>query len=306
MGIISKAVQYMKHPMRAYSLISKWGWTRCLPDEIHLKIMYRALIGKNINLDNPKGFNEKLNWLKLHDRNPLYNILVDKLAVKQWVADKIGAQYVSKTYGSWNCVENIDLENLPDQFVLKTNHDSGGVAICRDKSSFDFDAAKRVLRKHLNSNYFWWTREWPYKDVTPMVMAEEYLEDEGFDTGLVDYKVTCFNGNPRLIEVHRGRFGEHTCNYYDQDWNPVTIDWAGIPVSPVEVERPEKLEKMLELSSVLTRGIPQVRCDWYVLGDRLVFGELTLFNGAGLDPIDEKNDLWLGSLIDLSLAYGDQ
>ncbi len=268
--------------------------------------MYRALIGKNINLDNPKGFNEKLNWLKLHDRNPLYNILVDKLAVKQWVADKIGAQYVSETYDSWDRVESISLENLPNQFVLKTNHDSGGVAICRDKSSFDFDAAKRVLRRHLNSNYFWWTREWPYKDVTPMVMAEEYLEDEGFDTGLVDYKVTCFNGNPRLIEVHRGRFGEHTCNYYDQDWNPVTIDWAGIPVSPVEVERPEKLEKMLELSSVLTRGIPQVRCDWYVLGDRLVFGELTLFNGAGLDPIDEKNDLWLGSLIDLSLAYGDQ
>ena len=277
-----------------------------MPDEIHLKIMYRALIGKNINLDNPKGFNEKLNWLKLHDRNPLYNILVDKLAVKQWVADKIGAQYVSETYDSWDRVESISLENLPNQFVLKTNHDSGGVAICRDKSTFDFDAAKRVLRKHLNSNYFWWTREWPYKDVVPLVMAEEYLEDEGLDTGLVDYKVTCFNGNPRLIEVHRGRFGEHTCNYYDQDWNPVSIDWAGIPVSPVEVERPEKLEKMLELSSVLTRGIPQVRCDWYVLGDRLVFGELTLFNGAGLDPIDEKNDLWLGSLIDLSLAYGDQ
>ena len=277
-----------------------------MPDEIHLKIMYRALIGKNINLDNPKGFNEKLNWLKLHDRNPLYNILVDKLAVKQWVADKIGAQYVSETYDSWDRVESISLENLPNQFVLKTNHDSGGVAICRDKSTFDFDAAKRVLRKHLNSNYFWWTREWPYKDVAPLVMAEEYLEDEGLDTGLVDYKVTCFNGNPRLIEVHRGRFGEHTCNYYDQDWNPVSIDWAGIPVSPVEVERPEKLEKMLELSSVLTRGIPQVRCDWYVLGDRLVFGELTLFNGAGLDPIDEKNDLWLGSLIDLSLAYGDQ
>ena len=296
----------MKHPLRAYSLISKWGWTRCLPDEIHLKIMYRALIGKNINLDNPKGFNEKLNWLKLHDRNPLYNILVDKLAVKQWVADKIGAQYVSETYDSWDRVESISLENLPNQFVLKTNHDSGGVAICRDKSTFDFDAAKRVLRKHLNSNYYWWTREWPYKDVVPLVMAEEYLEDEGLDTGLVDYKVTCFNGNPRLIEVHRGRFGEHTCNYYDQDWNPVSIDWAGIPVSPVEVERPEKLEKMLELSSVLARGIPQVRCDWYVLGDRLVFGELTLFNGAGLDPIDEKNDLWLGSLIDLSLAYGDQ
>lgn len=306
MGFIEKSLQYVKHPLRCYSFVSRMGWTRFVSDETHLKIMCRALVGKKANFDDPKGFNEKLNWLKLHDRNPLYNILVDKLAVKQWVADKIGAQYVSKTYSSWDSVENISLENLPEQFVLKTNHDSGGVAICRDKSSFDFDAAKRVLRRHLKSNYFWWTREWPYKDVTPIVMAEEYLEDEGFDTGLVDYKVTCFNGNPRLIEVHRGRFGEHTCNYYDQDWNPVTIDWAGIPVSPVEVERPEKLEKMLELSSVLTRGIPQVRCDWYVLGDRLVFGELTLFNGAGLDPIDEKNDLWLGSLIDLSLAYGDQ
>lgn len=303
---LKKVVQYLKHPLRAYSLISKWGWTRCLSDETHLRIMYRALIGKSINFDNPNGFNEKLNWLKLHDRNPLYNILVDKLAVKQWVADKIGAQYVSKTYDSWDSVEKINLENLPDKFVLKTNHDSGGVAICRDKSSFDFDAAKKLLRKHLKNNYYWWTREWPYKDINPMVMAEEYLEDEGRDTGLVDYKVTCFDGEPRLIEVHRGRFGDHTCNYYDQDWNPVTIDWAGIPVSSVEVERPVKLEKMLELSGVLTKGIPQVRCDWYVLGDRLVFGELTLFNGAGLDPIDEKNDLWLGSLIDLSLAYGDQ
>ena len=303
---INQVTQHLSNPLRVYSFISRIGLTKYVPDELHLRIMYRALIGKKLDLKDPRSFNEKLNWLKLHDRNPLYNILVDKLAVKQWVADKIGAQYVSETYDSWDRVENISLENLPDQFVLKTNHDSGGVVICRDKSTFDFDASKRVLRKHLNSNYFWWTREWPYKDVVPLVMAEEYLEDEGLDTGLVDYKVTCFNGNPRLIEVHRGRFGKHTCNYYDQDWNPVSIDWAGIPVSPVEVERPEKLEKMLELSSVLTRGIPQVRCDWYVLGDRLVFGELTLFNGAGLDPIDEKNDLWLGSLIDLSLAYGDQ
>ena len=303
---INQVTQHLSNPLRVYSFISRIGLTKYVPDELHLRIMYRALIGKKLDLKDPRSFNEKLNWLKLHDRNPLYNILVDKLAVKQWVADKIGAQYVSETYDSWDRVENISLENLPDQFVLKTNHDSGGVVICRDKSTFDFDASKRVLRKHLNSNYFWWTREWPYKDVVPLVMAEEYLEDEGLDTGLVDYKVTCFNGNPRLIEVHRGRFGKHTCNYYDQNWNPVSIDWAGIPVSPVEVERPEKLEKMLELSSVLTRGIPQVRCDWYVLGDRLVFGELTLFNGAGLDPLDEKNDLWLGSLIDLSLAYGDQ
>ena len=305
MSLISKATQYIKHPLRVYSLVSRAGLTRFVPDEQHLRIMYRALIGKRLDLDNPQGFNEKLNWLKLHDRNPLYNTLVDKLAVKKWVADKIGEKYVTETYGYWRDAEDISIYGLPSQFVLKTNHDSGGVAICRDKATFDFDAAKKLLAKHLKRNYFWWTREWPYKDVIPVVMAEEYLEDEGHESGLVDYKVTCFGGKPTLIEVHRGRFGEHTCNYYDADWNPVRIDWAGIPVSPVEVERPENLKEMLELSAELTRGIPQVRCDWYVLGERLIFGELTLFNGAGLDPIDDENDSKLGSLIDLGLAYGD-
>lgn len=305
MSYLGKLQQYIEHPLRVYSLVSRMGLTRFVPDELHLCIMYRALIGKKLNLDNPQGFNEKLNWLKLHDRNPLYNTLVDKLAVKEWVADKIGGEYVTNTYGSWDNVDDISIEELPSQFVLKTNHDSGGVAVCRDKRTFNFSAAKRLLAKHLRHNYFWWTREWPYRDVPPMVMAEEYLEDEGHETGLVDYKVTCFAGKPTLIEVHRGRFGEHTCNYYDSEWNPVRIDWAGIPASPVEVERPSNLEKMLELSATLTQGIPQIRCDWYVLGKRLVFGELTFFNGAGLDPIDEENDKRLGSLIDLKLAYGD-
>ena len=279
MTLVSKASQYISHPLRIYSLASRIGLTRFVPDELHLRIMYRVLIGKKLNLDNPQSFNEKLNWLKLHDRNPLYNTLVDKLAVKEWVADKIGGEYVTDTYGSWGDVDEISIEGLPDRFVLKTNHDSGGIAICRDKGTFDFDAAKKLLAKHLKHNYFWWNREWPYKDVRPMVMAEEFLEDEGRESGLVDYKVTCFAGKPTLIEVHRGRFGRHTCNYYDAGWNPVRIDWAGIPVSPVEIERPSNLEKMLELSSVLAQGIPQVRCDWYVIGEKLVFGELTLFNG---------------------------
>lgn len=305
MSSLYKIEQYIKHPLRTYSLISRFGLTRFVPDELHLRIIYRALVGKKLNLDDPRGFNEKLNWLKLHDRNPLYNTLVDKLAVKDWVADKIGREYVTDTYGSWLHEDDVSIADLPNQFVLKTNHDSGGVAICRDKSTFDFDAAKSLLGKHLKHNYYWWNREWPYKDVRPVIMAEEYLEDEGHESGLVDYKVTCFDGTPTLIEVHRGRFGEHTCNYYDADWNPVRIDWGGIPVSPIEVERPANLNDMLKLSAMLTQGIPQVRCDWYVLGERLVFGELTLFNGAGLDPIDEKNDLWLGSLIDLSLAYGE-
>lgn len=305
MTLISKATQYIVHPLRIYSLVSRMGLTRFVPDELHLRVMYRALIGKKLNLESPQGFNEKLNWLKLHDRNPLYNTLVDKLAVKEWVAGKIGGVYITDTYGYWGGVDEISIAELPDRFVLKTNHDSGGVAICRDKRTFDFDAAKKLLSRHLRHNYFWWTREWPYKDVTPMVMAEEYLEDEGHETGLADYKVTCFAGKPTLIEVHRGRFDKHTCNYYDAEWNPVRIDWAGIPVSPIEVERPSNLERMLELSAILTQGIPQVRCDWYVLGKRLVFGELTLFNGAGLDPIDEENDKRLGSLIDLRLAYGD-
>lgn len=300
---VSKAIEYLGHPLRIYSLVSRLGFTKFIPDELQIKLMYRALIGKRIDLDNPKTFNEKLNWLKLHDRNPLYNTLVDKLAVKEWVAGKIGLEYVSSTYGSWPDPGSIAIDLLPNQFVLKTNHDSGGIAICRDKKSFDFIAAKKKLTKHLKRNYYWWTREWPYKDVRPMIMAEEYLEDEGKETGLLDYKVTCFGGVPTLIEVHRGRFGEHTCNYYDTDWKPVHINWAGIPISSTEVERPFNLEKMLELSAVLSEGIPQIRCDWYLLGERLIFGELTLFNGAGFDPMDDGSDSWLGSLIDLSLAY---
>ena len=138
-----------------------------------------------------------------------------------------------------------------------------------------------------------------------MVMAEEYLEDEGHESAWSITRLPASGASRPLIEVHRGRFGEHTCNYYDAEWNPVRIDWAGIPVSPVEVERPENLKEMLELSAELARGVPQVRCDWYVLGERLIFGELTLFNGAGLDLIDDENDLKLGSLIDLGLAYGD-
>ena len=300
-----KIMEYATHPSRAYSLISKAGLTRFVPDELHIRIMYRALIGSKINLDDPKTFNEKLNWLKLHDRNPLYNTLVDKLAVKPWVAERIGGEHVTATYASWASAEDISIENLPERFVLKTNHDSGGISICRDRASFDLGAARRLMSKHLKHNYFWWTREWPYKDVAPMVMAEEYLEDADGDAGLVDYKVTCFSGKPEFIEVHRGRFGSHTCNYYDTEWNPIRIDWAGIPVAATEAPRPGNLEKMLELSGRLSAGIPQIRCDWYDLGDRLVFGELTLFNGAGFDPIDADNDKRLGELIDLSLAYGD-
>ena len=132
MTLISKATQYIAHPLRVYSLVSRMGLTRFVPDGLHLRIMYRALIGKKLNLDNPQGFNEKLNWLKLHDRNPLYNTLVDKLAVKEWVAGRIGEEYVTATYGSWDKVDDILIDDLPDQFVLKTNHDSGGIAICRD------------------------------------------------------------------------------------------------------------------------------------------------------------------------------
>lgn len=305
-SIASKTVQYIRHPLRLYSLFARLGLVNFVPDELHLKIMYRILIGSKLDFKNPKTFNEKLNWLKLHDRNPLYNILVDKLAVKQWVADRIGAEYVLPTYASWSTTEDIEIDQLPNQFVLKTNHDSGGVVICRDKNTFNLKAARKKLKGHLKRNYFWWTREWPYKDIVPKVMAEEYLEDEGQESGLIDYKVTCFGGIPKLVEVHRGRFGNHTCNYYDERWNPVKIDWAGIPASPEEVPRPVNLKRMLDLSSRLSEGIPQIRCDWYVLGERLVFGELTLFNGAGLDPIDACNDAYLGSLIDLSLAYDNR
>lgn len=258
--------------------------TRFVPDEIHLALMYRARLGRKLDLENPKGFNEKLQWLKLHDRNPLYTTLVDKYRVKQWVADKIGNQYVTETYAHWSRAEDIDISCLPERFVLKTNHDCGGVAICRDRSEFDLEAAKKKLAKHLETNYYWGGREWPYKNVKPLIFAEEYLDPADGMNDLPDYKLYRFNTGHVVTCAMTERFTGlgYTATYFDEDWHRLDMADEGHDTRP-DIPRPAQFDLMKELSAKLAEDMPFVRVDFYVSTSRLLFGEMTFYSASGFE-----------------------
>ena len=273
---------------------------RLLPDSLYLKLLYRLKMGKKLDLKNPKSFNEKLQWLKIHDRKPEYIRMVDKHEVKEYVSEKIGKQYIIPSYGLWERFEDISFENLPNQFVLKCTHDSGGLVICKDKTKFDLVEAKRKIEHSLKTNYYYKGREWPYKKVTPRILAEEFMVDES-GIELKDYKVLCFKGEPKLIELHQGRYlGKHYQDFYDTSWKKQSINQLGESAHPEEAQKPLCLDKMLELSAVLSKNIPHVRVDWYVINDKLYFGELTFFDASGFDAfVRYEDELLLGSWITL-------
>ena len=291
-----------------YPSLTWRGLTRFVPDELHLKLMFREKMGCWPDLKNPKGFNEKLQWLKLHDRNPLYTTLVDKYRVKQWVAERIGGQYVTPTCAVWERAEDIDISGLPERFVLKTNHDCGGIAICRDRATFDLDAAKEKLAKHLKRNYYWGCREWPYKDVRPLVFAEEYLDPSmGADpaAGITDYKIMCFGGEPRCEFTCTGRAGgDLRVDFFDNEWNhlPFTRHYPNADVPP---DAPHDLAGMLSAARELAAGFPFVRVDFYEVAGRRIFGEMTFYPGGGFEEFDPYEwDKRLGSWIELPEPVG--
>ena len=269
---------------------------RFLPDVIFLKLMYRKVMRKKLNLKDPKTFNEKLQWLKLYDRKPEYTTMVDKAAVKNYVADKIGPEYIIPTLGVWDRFDDIDFDSLPDQFVLKCTHDSGGLVICRDKNTLDRAAAKEKIEKSLARNYYLHAREWPYKNVKPRILAESYLEEESGD--LRDYKFFCFNGEPKCALVCAQRYtGDGVrMSFYDPQWNQMSFHWRYPPIE-TEVERPQELEKMLSFAKILSENIPFVRVDFYEVKGQVYFGELTFFPASGTAKFD--SDEIMGTWITL-------
>lgn len=274
-----------------------------LPDIIYLKMRYRYHTGKKLNLKEPRTFNEKLQWLKLYDRKPEYSIYVDKYAVRSFIAETIGEEYLIPLIGVYNCVEDIDWDSLPKKFVLKCTHGSGANIICTDKDKFDIEKAKKKLKKWMNKNWYWYGREWPYKDVVPriIIICEQYLTDSGDvpDDYKVDYKVLCFNGKAKLIEVHIDRYGDHRQDFYDTNWNKTKIS-QDPPKSDLVYSKPDKLEEMIILSEKLAAEMIHVRIDWYIIKDKLYFGEITFFDGSGFVPFEDYNDdLLLGSWIKL-------
>ena len=270
-----------------------------IPDRLFLKYQYHYVFGERLNLKHPKKFNEKLQWLKLYDRNPLYTTLVDKYEVKKWVTERIGGQYVIPTLAVFDNVEQIDLSKLPDRFVLKCTHDSGSVVICKGKRAFDFEAAKLILTQGLKNDFYKKHREWPYKNIKPRILAEEYKEG-GASKELVDYKFYCFNGQPKIVMVASGRFsGGKTFAYFDAGWNRLYITW-GAPNPEQYPEKPKNYDRMLAISRRLSKGIPHVRVDLYNVDGVIYFGELTFFDGSGMQRIDPIEwDYRMGEYIQL-------
>lgn len=265
-----------------------------LPDEAYLKLKYRVRMGKALNLKDPKTFNEKLQWLKLHDRKPEYATMVDKAAAKDYVAGKIGSQYIIPTLGVWDKFEDIDFDALPEKFVLKCTHDSGGLVICRDKAALDREAARQKIEKSLKNNYFYHGREWPYKNVKPRILAEEYVSDEhGY---LVDYKFFCFNGEPDSVMVCVEReTGNPKFYFFDRDWQLVRCNVRGKEApEDFTLRKPEKLDIMFSLAQQLSEGLPYARVDLYNVDGNIYFGELTFFPSSGFDPniLPETDAYW--------------
>lgn len=282
MNIAKSLFRYMYDPDYRFRFnVGKGRTYNKMPDDEYLKRQYRAMIGKELKLENPVTFNEKMQWLKIHDRNPSYTQLVDKIEVKEYISQTLGKEYLIPTLAVWNNADEINYSILPNQFVLKCSHDSHGLIICKDKEQLDkVDVTKR-LSKALKSNYYYKFREWPYKNVQPRVFAEQYMSNNGED--LVDYKIHCFNGIPKVVLVCAGRFSLQglTEDFFDCDWNHLCVKRPTIPNAENPFPKPKQLDKMLEIARILSDDIPFLRVDLYIINQQIYFGELTFYPASG-------------------------
>ena len=270
-----------------FSFLNRKGLLNFLSDKNYLKLMYWVKLDKKLNLNNPKTYNEKLQWLKLYNRNPIYTKLVDKYEVKELVAKEIGDQYIIPTLGVWDKFDEIDFDSLPNKFVLKCTHDSGGIVICKNKETFDFKAAKRKINKSLKTNYFYTGgREWPYKNVKPRIIAEEYMEDT-VDKELRDYKFFCFDGKVKMLFIASNRQGKGDTyfDFYDDELNHLPFT-NGHPNSPQDIKVPNTYDKMKKLAEILSKNMPHVKVDFYNVNGKIYFGEMTFYHWSGIVPFE--------------------
>lgn len=298
---MSKIRTFIENPQYFITSPASKGWLNWVPDSLYLKVLYRVIMGRKLNLRNPREYNEKLQWLKLNDRKPEYSTMVDKYEVRGYIEDLLGDKYLIPCLGIYDSVDDIDIDALPERFVLKCTHDSGSVEICKDKSSFDIEGARHRLSQAMKRNYYATYREWPYKYVKPRIIAEGYLEGDGGD--LKDYKVMCFNGEAKIIEVHENRFVEgkvHTQTFYDREWGIVPLTQVETVTVDRPSERPRQLEEILRLSELIAKNMYHARIDWYIEGDKIYFGEITFFDGSGFESFSTPEmERMLGDMIKL-------
>ena len=272
------------------------------PDELYLRLLFYLKMGKFLNLKNPQTFNEKLQWLKLYNRKPEYTKMVDKYAVKDYVASIIGEEYIIPTLGVYNNVDEIDFDKLPNQFVLKCTHDSGGIVICRDKAALDINAAKEKLRRGLMRNYYYQNREWPYKNVPRRIIAEKYMVDES-GCELKDYKFFCFDGEPKVMLLVSGRNAESKYDFMDMSFCQLPFERGHVRTQDTNMlVKPKGFEKMKKLAAILSKNLPHIRVDFYDIKGKIYFGELTFYPASGFasfTPIEW--DYTFGSWLKLPL-----
>jgi len=269
-------------PRKWAGAISTSKFASLLPDRWHIKLTAYAKKIK-IDLNNPKTYNDKLQWLKLHDRNPAYSTMVDKYEAKKYIASKIGDEHIIPTLGIWDKFEDVDFDALPDQFVLKCTHDSGGLVICKDKSKLDKKKAETKIKRSLNNNYYWTGREWPYKNVKPRIIAEKYMKDDNSEW-LVDYKFFCFNGEPKFMYCSMDKSDNPRTDFFDMDYNRLDMRMRD-PNSDVPPPKPEKFDEMKTMAKILCKDIPHIRVDFYQVNGKVYAGELTFYHMGGFMKI---------------------
>ena len=298
MKLFGKVKKYIADKDYRISVNRYLGLYNILSDKMFLKFIFRWKMKRNLDLDNPQTFNEKIQWLKINDRRPEYKIIVDKCAAKKVISEIIGEQYVIPTIGVYEKFSEINFEVLPDKFVLKCTHDSGGLVICKDKSTLNKAEAKNKINKSLRKNYYWHGREWPYKGVPHRILCEEYIEDSNGE--LNDYKFFCFDGLVDCVMVVADRQKDNAKFYY------MSREWKVLPYGRLTrslpddftLPKPEKLDEMFQIAEKLSKGFPHVRIDLYNVDGRILFGEYTLYSQSGLeDGFDYASDKHLGDLI---------
>ena len=280
-------------------LLAFLGFYNSMPDEKFLKMLYKANTGEELDLENPVKLNEKLQWLKLHDRKPEYTIMADKYRAKEYIASKVGEEYLIPLLGVWERAEDIDFDALPDSFVLKCNHNSGGVIICRDKSSFDRAAAARRLDEDLKKNYYLEGREWPYKNVKPCIIAEKLLKNDEISDGIWDYKFFCFNGKPKLMYIASDGSSDPRTDFFDMNFEHVNIRMRDGSFDELPT-KPEQFDQMKHMAEKLSKGFSHLRVDFYIADGQVYSGEITLYHCSGFINITPKKwDEIIGSWLEL-------
>lgn len=279
------------------------GYLPVLSDRQYLKMKYKYVMNEKLNIDSPRTFSEKLQWLKLYDRRKEYTMMVDKYKVRDYITQKLGKEYLIPLLGVWNNPEEIDFDMLPNQFVLKCNHNSGlGMCICKDKDKLNIESVKKKLHKGLMQNYYLTSREWPYKNVERKIIAEQYMTDNNTDE-LRDYKFYCFSGKPQYCQVISDRSTNETIDFFDMDWKHMSFTGLEKPYhrhSNKELEKPVQFSLMKQFAGKLSEGIPFLRVDFYEINQKLYFGELTFYPAGGFGEFDDESiNLQLGKMINL-------